>query len=140
MEFPLQIVLLMSNPDGSSVQGMAFTGTAVIKQISDRIVRITGLSLAGSASGTIGLFTETGGAPDVVLPIGFQPQVYAYGTAEVSLADAIQINVAATATLTSPLQFETTKSGTTPADFRITLHNTSGTATSGLEMYVKFHD
>lgn len=119
---------------------MAFTGTAVVKQISDRIVRITGLSLAGSASGTIGLHGETGSAPDVTLPVGFQPEIYAYAGSEVAFADSIQMTFAATATLASPLQLETTKSGTTVEDFRITLHNTSGTATSGLEMYVKFHD
>jgi hypothetical protein len=120
---------------------MAFTGSPVIKQVSDSIVRITGLSLAGSASGTIGLHTQTGTPPDVILPVAFQPHVYAYGNpgSDVTLADSIQLSVDATATLAVPNQFETTKSGTTVADFRITLHNTSGTATSGLEMYVKFH-
>jgi len=120
---------------------MAFTGTAVITQISDSIVRITGLSLAGSASGTIGLHTQTGSPPDVILPVAFQPQIYAYGNpgSDVALADSIQLSMDATATLAVPNQVETNKSGTTGADFRITLHNTSGTATSGIEMYVKFH-
>lgn len=35
--------------------GMAFTGTPVVKQISDKAVRITGLSLAAGAAGAIGL-------------------------------------------------------------------------------------
>lgn len=34
---------------------MAFTGTAVVKQISDGIIRITGLSLTAGSSGIIGL-------------------------------------------------------------------------------------
>lgn len=37
------------------VPGMAFTGSPVIKQVSDRMVRITGLSLAAGESGQIGL-------------------------------------------------------------------------------------
>ncbi len=45
---------------------MAFTGSATIKQISDGIVRITGLSLGASASGILGLHlndaTELGAA------------------------------------------------------------------------------
>jgi isopropylmalate/homocitrate/citramalate synthase len=118
---------------------MAFTGTATIKQISDRIVRITGLSLAGSASGTIGLHGATGTPPDVTLPITFQPSVYTYGNpgSEVPLADSVQI----VTQNTGSGSIDVSKTGTTAADFRISLHNTSGSATANsLEMYISFHD
>ena len=52
---------------------MAFTGTAVQEQISERCMRVSGLSLAASAAGTIGLF---GGAGEVDLEDGFQPKAY----------------------------------------------------------------
>jgi hypothetical protein len=35
---------------------------------------------------------------------------------------------------------DTTKSGTTAADFRITMHNSSGSASPDVEMYVSFHE
>lgn len=121
---------------------MAFTGTATIKQVSDSIVRITGLSLgAGPVSGTIGLHTETGGAPDVVLPVGFQPLTYQYGNVPglVSLQDSITVDVYAAGAVTNALQVSVVKTGTTPADFRATVTNSSGSASPALEMYVKFH-
>ena len=120
---------------------MAFTGTAVVTQISDRMLRITGLSLAGSASGTIGLHGATGSAPDVTLPVAFQPQAYRYGDTEVALADAVKIEwLPNSSPVASFLAVDTTKSGTTAADFRITLHNSSGSASPAFEMYVSFHD
>jgi len=118
---------------------MAFTGTAVVKQVSDSIVRITGLSLAGSASGTIGLHGATGGAPDVTLPAGFLPTPYGYGPAEVTLQDSIKLECFPVNTVASFIATDTVKSGTTPADFRITLHNSSGSASPEFEMYVSYH-
>lgn len=120
--------------------GMAFTGTATVKQISDRQVRITGLSLDTSASGTIGLFGATGTTPGVTLPQAFQPQVYDYLNSGVSLADSIScsVNFVNTAGTTTPVAVA--KTGTTVADFRITLTNPIATTGSGLEIYVRFHD
>jgi hypothetical protein len=120
---------------------MAFTGTPVVKQISDRIVRITGLSLAGSASGTIGLNGATGTPPDVRLPVGFLPAPYAYdGGGLVTLADSVKLEYTPTNLVASFVAVDTTKSGTTTADFRITLHNSSGSASPDVEMYVSFHE
>ena len=48
---------------------MAFTGTAVITSLGKHCVRITGLSLAAGASGTIGESTDTGA--DENLPSNF---------------------------------------------------------------------
>jgi hypothetical protein len=119
---------------------MAFTGTAVVKQVTDRQVRITGLSLGAGASGTIGLNGATGTAPGVTLPASFQPQVYDYGTSGVTLADSISCSYAFVDTsgvVSTPLTVA--KTGTTVADFRITLA-TNGSATSPFEIYVRFHD
>ncbi len=119
---------------------MAFTGSATVKAVSDRIVRITGLSLAGSASGTIGLSGAGGGAPDVKTPATFQPSPYNYDGSVVSLQDSISLSFQADAAVTSALQVSAAKTGTTQTDFRITVTNTSGTATPELEFYVRFHD
>src|SRR5262249_35593244 len=103
---------------------MAFTGTAVPKQISDSIVRVTGLSLGGGpVSGTIGLHEQTGVAPDVILPIGFQPRTYLYANVPglVSLQDSIKVDVIPAGPVVNSLQVDVVKSGTTPADFRITV-------------------
>lgn len=119
---------------------MAFTGTATIKQISDSIVRVTGLSLAGSASGTIALHGETGTTPDVVLPVGFLPTVYTYGPSSVTLIDSIKVELIPTGSVTSPIALDTNKTGTASTDFRVTIHNTSGTASPAFELYVSFHE
>lgn len=47
---------------------MAFTGTAVVTSLGKNIIRITGLSLASSAAGTI---TDNGGGGDAELPTTF---------------------------------------------------------------------
>lgn len=128
---------------------MSFTGTPVVKQISDGIVRITagegGLSLAAGASGVIVLHGAV--APPVgavILPISFQPHPYEFSNIPglVTLQDSIDVTnqPAAVATATA-IPVATVKTGTTPADFAITLTNTHGaTATPNLEIYVKFHD
>ena len=119
---------------------MAFTGTAAVVQVSDRQVRITGLSLAAAASGTIGLFGATGTAPDVTLPAAFKPGVYDYGTTDVALASSIRCESVYADTAGGEVTLTVAKTGTTAADFRITVTNTDGlTASSGLELYVFFH-
>lgn len=119
---------------------MAFTGTAVVKQIADQLVRITGLSLVGGASGTIGLAGHTGTPPDVVLPGAFKAQPYTYGSANVSLQDAIDVTAlpAETSGLAQPIAV--IKTGTTAGDYRATLSNAFASECPRLEIYVKFHD
>jgi hypothetical protein len=121
---------------------MAFTGTAVVKQISDRLVRITGLSLAAGVGGTIGLFGATGSAPDVELPETFKTQHYAFLGSGVPFIDAIEVTAAAAATGTVvAIPVAVVKTGTSIADFRATLTNTHGsTATPDLEIMVRFHE
>lgn len=117
---------------------MAFTGTATVTQISDSIVRITGVSLAATTSGTIGLHGATN-SPNITLPASFQPQQYPYNGTELSLADIIDCKCQALATLSGLTSFTVNKGGTTPADFVLTVANTFGSASGGLEIYVKLH-
>jgi len=116
---------------------MAFTGVATIKQIADDIVRITGLSLAHGASGTISL---SGGAGAVLLPAAFQPEPYGYEGATVSLQDSIDVTTTPATAVATAIPIQVAKSGTTLEDFLVTLTNNHGATDSpGLEIYVKFH-
>lgn len=121
---------------------MAFTGTAVVTQISDRMVRITGLSLASAAAGTIGLTGATGSAPGVTLPAAFKTEHYTYLGGAVTFQDCLDVEIKCAATgVATAIPLAVVKSGTSLADFRMTITNTHGSlATSVLEMYVRFHD
>jgi len=120
---------------------MAFTGTAAVVQVSDRQVRISGLSLAGGANGTIGLSGATGTTPGVTLPAAFQAGVYDYGTANVALASSIRLSYNYVEAATGDeVPLTVAKTGTTAADFRITVTNNTGSASSQVEMYVFYHD
>ncbi len=122
---------------------MAFTGTATVVPISDRIVRITGLSLASGASGVIVPFGAVSPpAGSVTLPNSFQPKTYTYLDTPVTLQDSIEVTCepAATGTATA-IPVSTVKAGTTVANFTATLTNTHGSiATPALEIFVRFHD
>jgi hypothetical protein len=117
---------------------MAFTGTAVVKLISERKCRITGLSLASGASGTISLH---GGTGDVKLPSQFAAEAYAIpGNADVTLQDAIQYSAVPDTAVATAIPVEAVKTGTTPADFLLTLTNNHGSlASPQQDMYVEFH-
>lgn len=121
---------------------MAFTGTAVVTQISDQMVRITGLSLVAGAAGTIGLPGATGSTPGVTLPAGFKAEHYTYGANAVAFQDAIEVSAQAAATgVATAIPVAIVKSGTTQADFRATLTNTHATlATPNLEIMVRYHE
>lgn len=119
---------------------MAFTGTATVIPISDRIVRITGLSLAAGASGTIGLFTASG-TPGVKTPQSFQPAVYEYNTTSVGLQSSIEVTSQPAAVgVATAVPISIVKTGTTNADFLATLTNTSVVNSPDLEIMVRFHD
>lgn len=119
---------------------MAFAGTAVVKQVSDGIVRITGVSLGAGASGTIGLFGATGSAPNIRLPEAFKPAPYSYGGEVVELQDSIDVT-ADPAEVTGDVEFPiVTKTGTTQGDWRATVANPFGSETPGLEIYIRFHE
>jgi hypothetical protein len=119
---------------------MAFTGTATVQQISDNIVRITGLSLAAGANGTVGLFGNAG-TPGVRLPDAFNPAPYVAEGVSVPLAASLDVTVAPAAVgVATAIPYAVVKSGTTASDFLATITNTHGSlASPNLEIYVKFH-
>lgn len=115
---------------------MAFTGAATVEKISDTVVRISGtLSLAGAASGTIG-FTDKTVAADV--SIGTLPDWTPRGNA--SLIDLIECRITITTDVTDAVPISVVKTGTTHADFVITLHNDSAaTASAVFEIWIEKH-
>lgn len=123
---------------------MAFTGTPVVEVISESIVRITGVSLAGAASGTIALSTHAAG-PDVRLPAIFQPKEYTGPDgSHIGLVAAIDVSVknAATGIATPvPIAVVKTETGVDTTTWLATVTNlTSSTASPNLEIYVKYHE
>lgn len=116
---------------------MAFTGSAVFEQVSDQIVRITGLSLAGAAVGTISLKSGSG---NVKLPGAFKPEPYEYDGHNVSFSAALEVSTRPAGSVVTSVPVEIVKTGTGPDDWTATLTNTTvATATPALEIYVQFH-
>lgn len=119
-------------PTGEYHAPMAFDGSAVVKLVADDLVRITGVSLDAQASGTIGLHGATGTPPDIRLPAGFQPSPYdaVVGAIPnvrpdpVELADQLEVTLNVQTDVDQAVPIKTVKTGTTTADFRITLTNT----------------
>jgi hypothetical protein len=119
---------------------MAFIGTATVVQVSDSIVRITGLSLAGAgASGIIGLAGHTGAAVDVALPESFNPEPYVHNGAHIGLSDMLDVTTSPATSLADSRPPAIVKTGTTHADWRATFSNAFASGTTGLEIYVKIH-
>ena len=119
---------------------MAFTGTANIQQVSDSIVRVSGLSLAAGASGTIGLAVFSG-TPDVRLPAGFQPTAYTYNGDSITLGDALDVTAqpnAASPAMVGPIAV--VKSTAKPSSWFATLTNPTASASATLEIYIKYHE
>lgn len=121
-----------------------FTGEAVVKKVAEGLFRITGLSLASGASGTISLDT---GAGEVKL---HAPEWGVYDSSgeqggEVGRQDSIECRVIpADATAIAAVGAQTpavVKTFTGPVNFLITLTNRNAAeAQSGLlEIYVGFH-
>jgi hypothetical protein len=112
---------------------MAFTGVAVVTKVSDREFRITGLSLANGAAGTIGL---DGGTGDVDLVAGWA----AYAAASlVTLQDAIRVTIGLAGVAAVAPAIQVVKTGTTVADFLATLTNGGAAPSGDMEIYVEFH-
>lgn len=116
---------------------MAFTGAAVVQHISDTVVRITGLSLAAAASGTIGLITGGAGEVDIDVPWNR----YTNGRSqEIELDQSVEVSVyVAEAALAVVEPVSIVKSGDGPTDFLVTLANPDAAASGALEIYLKFH-
>jgi len=122
---------------------MAFTGSPVIQQISDRCCRITGVSLAFGASGILGLF---GGAVvgAVELPASFKPTPYHYDPTNntVSLQESVRVTLNPITDVSNfGIPIRVVKTGTVVADFAVTLTNDAAATNSAeLEIYVEFRD
>lgn len=110
---------------------MAFTGAAVFTKISDRLVRVTGLSLALGASGTIGLFGDA--TADENLPDDFNP----IPQGDLTLSDSIDCTAKFTAAGAGTPNLSISKA---EGPFQITIDNNDGAnATADLEIYVRWH-
>ncbi len=118
------------------------------KMVGTNLVRVLIDSMRSGASIKIGLHAFAGSpAPDLTLPRDFQPNTYSDdfggGSVKVYLQDSIQVwpkNYLQSGGGTAhPL--EIVKTGTTPADFLITITNNAvdELTTGNLELYVRFH-
>lgn len=117
---------------------MAFTGAATVQKVTENCIRITGLSLAGAAAGTLG-FNDKTVLADVSL--GLLPNWEPYELeGVVSLQDAVKVSIEpADDDVVTSVPISIIKTGTTHLDFLITLHNdTAATLSPDLEIYVEF--
>jgi hypothetical protein len=110
---------------------MAWTGVPVVTSLGKNIVRITGVSLAGLAVGTIGL---AGGGSDIDLPASF-PAVAVPGT--LTMSDLVQVSYVNVdpGGGTESRHVHVEKANT---PFVITFTNDGATATSPVEIYVQY--
>jgi hypothetical protein len=121
---------------------MAFTGSAVITQVSDRKVVIHGVSLAALAVGTINLWDIAADVPagHVNLPQGFNPQPYGRPDGDVFLPQSIQITVVPVSAVATAIPIEITKTGNSSPDFIASLTNNHGSINSpALEIWIEWH-
>jgi hypothetical protein len=110
-----------------------FTGTPVVKKVSGSLYRVTGLSLAAGAVGTIGLAGGTG-----EVDILDAPEWGKFG--DVSLQDAVEVSIVAVEG-GDAYALWVEKSGATQADFLVTIGNDAEpeTVSPGLEIWLRFH-
>ncbi len=118
---------------------MAFTGEPVVTQVSQSLVRITGLSLGSGAEGTISLDE---GAGEVKLPDGCNWKPYS----SIDLAEAVEISwvfVDDPGALDQSTRIYVAKAaGGDPVTFLATMTNgdTSEAQSAEMEIYVRFHN
>jgi len=118
---------------------MPFIGTAVIKQLSDRKLRITGLELGENGSGTIGLHGATGTPPDVTLPASFKTEHYTVGSVNVPFQDCINVTlIPSGGGVGGGVIPSVVKTGTTLGDFRMTFTDLADVG-PGFEILIEFH-
>jgi hypothetical protein len=121
---------------------MAFTGSATIVQISDRKIRITGLSLASLAVGTIVCSDVDvdipGGA--IRLPASFQPTAYSRPDGVVGCDSSIEISLVPDAAVATAIPVEISKTGTNSNEWVASVTNNHGSlASPALEIWVEWH-
>lgn len=109
---------------------MAFTGAPVVTLVNQNTVRITGVSLAASAVGTIGVF---GSGLNIELPAGFQP----HAEGSITLLDSVQVQWNGVAAWLAFQNVRAVKTAGPP--FTITMTNGDAVnATPALEIYIEF--
>lgn len=119
---------------------MAFTGVAVITKISDKLFRITGLSLAAAAAGTIGLVQNVAAEVPITAPGWDRYDSVGIHGGLVELDDSVELRYCVAEVgqaVVEPLSI--VKTGNGPADFLLTLTNPDAAASGALEIYVQFH-
>lgn len=119
---------------------MAFTGAAVITKVSDRKFRITGLSLAAAAAGTIGLSQNAAAEVEITAPGWDRYDSSGVHGGLVELDDSIECRYCVAEiglAVTEPLSI--VKTGNGPSDFLLTLTNPDAAASGALEIWVEFH-
>lgn len=111
---------------------MAFTGGASFQQVSEQVVRITGLSLAGAAAGTIG---PAGSGADVELPESFQPKATKFNGQAVPLDAAIDYTAKQAGAAATTVSVYITKDSAGVGTFT---NGTNATVSPALEIYAKY--
>lgn len=125
---------------------MAFTGTPVVTPISDQLCRITGLSLADGATGTISLAVGTG---QVKLPASLSWAPYARfddPSGIVDLVESVEVDFhlvadpGATYGVSGRL-WAAKANGADPSTFLVTFTNsdTNEATSAAFEIYLRFH-
>jgi hypothetical protein len=116
---------------------MAFTGAPVIVQVSERVVRVTGVSLAAGAAGILGLFGSTVvGA--VALPRSFQPEPRTFQGDVIPLTESIRVTINPVTDVEGPGPNIVVEKAGAGLAFGITLTNgAAALATGDLEIYVE---
>lgn len=115
---------------------MAFTGVAVLKKVSNNLFRLTGVSLAGAAAGTIG---ADGSGADVELPPLPDWDNYTIDGQVVGPQDFVKVTVeAADDDVATAIPISVIKTGASMPNFLATLHNdTAATLSPDLEVYIE---
>ena len=125
---------------------MPFTGTPVVTRVSGRVARITGISIASGATGTIGL--NENGSAEINLPDSIDWSPYAgadAGDGVVDLEEACEVSYTFNTDPGPPdqsIRIAVTKAnGGDPSAFLITFESFDvGEDDSGqLEIYIRFH-
>lgn len=112
---------------------MTFTGTPVVKNVTDNCIRITGVSLINDG--------ETGniGFDDSIVPPGVPIQApnwqpYVLEDQDISLSDMIQVDVIFVGAGEQGVVVR--KEGESHEDFRIFIQNLGGNVTGQFEIYL----
>ena len=123
---------------------MAFTGAPIVKKVTNNLFRITGVSLAADASGTIGFSDKDVPSEVSLVAPNWQPYARPGGPSGdvVELADAVDVEVIiAGVAVSGKVPLSVSKTGSDHSEFEITITNRTagpGVATDALEIYVQF--